>query len=67
MWKEQFDKQFLVEGNKYKCDLCGHDHTETGDNEGYGQEVKDFISTQFEKLIKDSAIMTRTQLRDKWL
>lgn len=34
---------------------------------GYA-ELKLFISTEIiEHLIKDSAVMTRTQLRDKWL
>jgi hypothetical protein len=51
-WKEHFDNKFAVDyGNS--CDLCGHDHTESGDNNGYGDELKSFISQTLEKLIDD--------------
>jgi hypothetical protein len=85
-WKEQFDKEFFIEpnlGQEKHCDLCGHDHTESGSNEGYGERLKSFISTEIiKKLIEDAVVAcyafrdnddepdfekATKQLRDKWL
>lgn len=45
-WEEEFEEKFFIEsdsGQMKHCDLCGHDHTESGENEGYGNGLKDFI------------------------